>query len=56
MDAATIIGLGLQLANQGIKAAEAAQANNLAEAQRILREGREHFDRALAAWEAAGNG
>lgn len=56
MDAATIIGLGLQLANQGIKAAEAAQAGNIADAERILREGRMHFDRALAAWNAAANG
>lgn len=54
METATIINLSLALANQALKAAEAANAGDRAEALRLLRQARERFDQAVAGWDAAG--
>ena len=53
MDPNTAITLAITLINQGAKVVEAANAGNLEEAERLLREARQHFDSALAGWDAA---
>lgn len=53
MGAAQIIDLALELASLGIRAAEAARADNLDEAKILLAKARDRYAEGAAAWDEA---